>query len=56
MVEPVLSRCRLGSETRRALLQRCAGEDFLLLPAHLRAGAMRICEHLDGFLPIAFID
>jgi glyoxylase-like metal-dependent hydrolase (beta-lactamase superfamily II) len=45
----------LAQETRRALLQRCAGEDFLLLPAHLRAGAMRICEHLDGFRP-AFID
>lgn len=45
----------LAQKTRRALLQRCAGDNFLLLPAHLRAGAMRISDHRDGFRP-AFID
>jgi glyoxylase-like metal-dependent hydrolase (beta-lactamase superfamily II) len=46
---------QLAQKTRRALLERCAGDDFLLLPAHLRAGAMRISDHPDGFRP-AFVD
>jgi glyoxylase-like metal-dependent hydrolase (beta-lactamase superfamily II) len=45
----------LAQTTRRALLERCAGDDFLLLPAHLRAGAMRISDHPDGFRP-TFVD
>ncbi len=44
----------LAQKTRRMLLQRCAGDNFLLLPAHLRAGAMRISDYPDGFRP-AFI-
>ncbi len=45
----------LAQTTRRALIERCAGNDFLLLPAHLRAGAMRISDQPDGFRP-TFID
>lgn len=42
-------------ETRRRLLERGAGEDLALVPAHLRAGATRIEEKARSFLP-AFID
>jgi len=37
--------------TRRALLQRAAGENLLLMPAHLRGTAMRIKEKNGAFSP-----
>jgi glyoxylase-like metal-dependent hydrolase (beta-lactamase superfamily II) len=43
-----------AAETRRRLLERCAGNDIMLLPAHLRAAAMRIEDAAGRFRP-AFI-
>lgn len=38
--------------TRRALLERAAGENLLLIPAHLRGGAMRVRAEKAGFTPV----
>lgn len=38
--------------TRRALLERAAGEDLRLIPAHLRGQAMRVRKAGDGFAPV----
>lgn len=39
-------------ETRTALLARAVAEDMVLVPAHLRAAAMRIREKNGGLVPI----
>jgi glyoxylase-like metal-dependent hydrolase (beta-lactamase superfamily II) len=41
-----------AARTRRSLLERAAGEDLLLMPAHLRGTGMRITEKAGGFVPI----
>jgi glyoxylase-like metal-dependent hydrolase (beta-lactamase superfamily II) len=41
-----------SARTRRALLQRAAGENLLLMLAHLRGTTMRITEKAAGFAPI----
>jgi glyoxylase-like metal-dependent hydrolase (beta-lactamase superfamily II) len=41
-----------AERTRRALLQRAASEHLYLIPAHLRAAAMRIERGNDGFVPL----
>jgi len=38
--------------TRRMLLERAAGEDLRLIPAHLRAHSMRITEKNGNFAPV----
>ena len=37
--------------TRRALLERAAGEELRLIPAHLRGSLMRVREAGGGFVP-----
>jgi glyoxylase-like metal-dependent hydrolase (beta-lactamase superfamily II) len=41
-----------AARTRLALLQRAAGESLHLMPAHLRATAMRIDHRNGGFIPL----
>jgi glyoxylase-like metal-dependent hydrolase (beta-lactamase superfamily II) len=41
-----------SAATRHALLARAAGEDLLLVPAHLRAAGMRIREKGGSFTPV----
>lgn len=41
-----------AERTRRALLQRAASERLYLIPAHLRAAAMRIEHRNGGFVPL----
>ncbi|MBS0536673.1 MAG: MBL fold metallo-hydrolase [Proteobacteria bacterium] len=38
--------------TRRALLERAAGEDLRLIPAHLRGSVMRVRAGGNGFSPV----
>lgn len=38
--------------TRQSLLERAAGENLRLIPAHLRGGAMRVREAGGGFTPV----
>jgi glyoxylase-like metal-dependent hydrolase (beta-lactamase superfamily II) len=41
-----------AAETRRALLERAAGVNLRLIPAHLRGGSMRVRGDETGFLPV----
>jgi len=41
-----------AQRTRLALLQRASSEGLYLIPAHLRAAAMRIERNNSGFVPV----
>ena len=43
---------RRAGRTRRALLERAAGEDMGLVPTHLRAASMQVREAGGGFFPV----
>ena len=41
-----------AARTRRMLLERAAGENLLLMPAHLRGSGMRIAEKKGDYVPL----